>query len=117
VDLEVRYSVEFDAGHKAEARERCRRQHGHQWQVTVAVRSRTGDPEDVDTLRASVHQITAEWAERDLNEMIPNFSETTPERLAPWVMERLLVTHSQLTLVEVSDSVVTASIRREPPLR
>jgi 6-pyruvoyl-tetrahydropterin synthase len=117
LDIEVRYSVDFDAGHKAETRERCRRQHGHHWQITVAARSRKGEAEDADMLRESIHQIIAEWADRDLNEMIANFAETTPERLAPWVMERLMLGHPLLTLVEVSDGVITASVRREPPYR
>lgn len=110
----MRLTVGFDASHKVEGRERCRRQHGHHWTVTAATRSRQGDPEDIDLLIADVDAIIDEWRDRDLNEMIHNFSETTPENLAPWVMERLLVRHPGLSLVEVSDGTITAGVHREP---
>jgi 6-pyruvoyl-tetrahydropterin synthase len=117
VERNVRLTVGFDAGHKVEGRKRCQRQHGHHWTLTAETRSRRGDPDDIDTLITDVDAIVAEWRDRDLNEMIHNFNETTPENLAPWVMERLLANHYSLTLVEVSDGIVTASVHREPPLR
>ena len=114
---ELRASVGFDASHKAESRERCRRQHGHHWTVTAQTRSRKGDVDDIDSLISHLDEIVAEWRDRDLNEMLIAFAETTPENLVVWVMERLLSNHSQMTLVEVSDGVITAAVHREPPLR
>ena len=116
--MEVRVSLGFDAGHKVPgSRARCERQHGHHWTVSATTRSRDGDHEDGDHLFADLVPIVAEWRDRDLNEMITNFSETTPERLAPWIMERLLARQLMLTAVSVSDGIVEATVRREPPLR
>jgi len=117
VERVVRYTVGFDASHQVALRERCRRQHGHHWTVTAATRSRDGNPDDIGLLIEDLDAIIAEWRDRDLNEMIQNFAETTPENLAPWVMERLLANHFSLMLVEVSDGTVTAAVHREPPLR
>lgn len=111
----VLVSDSFDAGHQVETRERCRRRHGHHWTVTVTRMSgRVLDAFEADNLTLSLGILLDEWRDRDLNEMIHNFTETTPERLAPWIMERLLAVTQQLTSVEVTDGVVTAKVIREP---
>lgn len=111
----VQISGWFDAGHQTETRERCRRSHGHRWTVIVARRSgRALASEEADELVTGLNDLLAEWHDRNLNEMIPNFDEPTPERLAPWIMERLLGVTQQLTSVEVSDGIISAKVTREP---
>lgn len=111
----VRISDWFDASHQVAERERCSRQHGHRWTVTVTQAStRKLGPEEADALSAGLLSLLREWHDRDLNEMIPNFSEPTPERLAPWIMERLLAVSQLLASVEVSDGVISAKVMRDP---
>lgn len=105
----VRTSGWFDASHQVESRERCRRRHGHRWTVEVERYSgRDLKPEEVEELAAALRVLLNEWHDRDLNEMIHQFNETTPERLAPWIMERLLATTQMMTEVVVSDGIATA---------
>lgn len=117
MDIEVRVTGAFDASHQVEGRERCRRNHGHHWTVMIGHRSRDGDASKGEDLRLALARLLVEWDHRDLNEMIPEFAETTPERLAVWIMERLLSVDSMLTIVEVSDGEIIAAVHREPPLR
>lgn len=109
----VRVTGWFDASHQVEARDRCQRHHGHRWTVTVeGLSTRNMKPEEADELNKGLNSLLNEWHDRDLNEMIPGFDEPTPERLAPWIMERLLGVNGQLTEVSVSDGVITAVVER-----
>lgn len=113
MDHIVRVQGWFDASHQAETRQRCRRHHGHRWTVAVeALSTKKLDPDEADALGQGLTELLNEWHDRDLNEMIPNFAEPTPERLAPWIMERLLAVNPQMTEVSVSDGVVTAAAQR-----
>jgi hypothetical protein len=83
--------------------------------VTVDLSSsRDHKPEEADELVRSLRVLLDEWRDRDLDEMLHNFADTTPENLAPWIMERLLATSPRLASVEVSDGVISARVEREP---
>lgn len=115
MDHSVRVRASFDASHHVEHRVRCQRQHGHHWTIEAERASGRDLPSDeADDLAAQLELIVAEWRNRDLNEMIHNFNETTPERLAPWIMERLLATTQQLTMVSLTDGIITATVTRTP---
>jgi len=110
----VRVSGWFDASHQVPTRERCQRQHGHRWTVQVErLSGRDLDPTEVEELATALRVVLDEWHDRDLNEMIHEFNETTPERLAPWIMERLLGATQLVTEVEISDGIATARARRD----
>lgn len=109
-----RVRIEFDAGHQVASRERCKRSHGHRWSIEAERRSgRDLAPSEGDELAVALLDLVTEWESTLLNEMIPNFSETTPERLAPLVMERLVIRVPSLMRVSVSDGHVTGIIDRE----
>lgn len=113
MDRFVRVRASFDASHHAEGRKRCERNHGHHWDVEVTTITREGESEVADALADALETVLTEWRDRDLNEMIHNFNEITPERLAPWIMERLLTSNRGITDVTVSDGVIVGGVHRE----
>lgn len=95
---------EFEASHTVVGHSRCGWQHGHCWAVTITVGGGL-DPKNIlvvdhgDLWRA-LKRVVDEFADRDLNDMLPGVV-TTPEGLGLYVAERLTLEWRGLREVRV----------------
>jgi 6-pyruvoyltetrahydropterin/6-carboxytetrahydropterin synthase len=93
--VELRRKYRFSAAHhlpRAPEGHKCRRLHGHSYEVEVAVRG-TVDPEtgwllDYGAIDEQVGPIIAELDHTTLNE-VPGLENATSEILCAWLWERL----------------------------
>lgn len=116
--FEISRTFGFEAAHKlphAPAGHKCRRLHGHSYEVTVALEG----PLDGDTgwLR-DLGDITLAWAQlqdeldhRYLNE-VPGLENPTSEVLAEWIWQRLAPGLPELARVEVAETCTSRCIYR-----
>lgn len=104
MDYSVTYSAEFEAAHTIAGHPECARQHGHRYRVEVRSRLRyhaeRRQVTDSEMLRKAVADIAAELNLRSLNEMIPAIT-TTPDGIASWFMERLMLSFPLVTQVTI----------------
>jgi 6-pyruvoyltetrahydropterin/6-carboxytetrahydropterin synthase len=107
----MQYSVSitgsFDSGHVIPGHPECGRDHGHAYRVEVESQLRFEPVKrtvtDSSPLRGVVADICAELHGRSLNEMIPAVTPT-PDGIASWFMERLLLSFPRVTRVTVWES-------------
>jgi 6-pyruvoyl-tetrahydropterin synthase len=111
--------VTFEASHFVMDHSLCGRTHGHQWNVAVTVEGGL-DPRKIwvvehGELLSSLNRIVREFADRDLNDMLPGVV-TTPEGLALYVRERMTLEWPRIVRIEVEmgPSIVIAL---EPEIR
>jgi 6-pyruvoyl tetrahydropterin synthase/QueD family protein len=108
----------FSASHLIEQDPVCGREHGHYWSVAVTVegpiRIKTGSVTDVHDLRAALAAVVAELDHRDLTVMLPGVI-ATPEGVAVWVRERLLLAFPLIVTVTVGTEDYLATV--EWPIR
>lgn len=95
--------AEFDAAHAVEGHFGGGN-HGHAWEVSVTVEGGL-DPKTIqvvasDELRAALWVVIGELANRDLNDMLPGIV-TTPEGLALYIRERLILDWPRIVNVTV----------------
>ena len=102
MDYSVQIEDTFEAGHILEGTRDCARQHGHRYRVEVAADLRfepvRRQVTDIEPLRKALTDICAELDGRWLNDMIPGVLPT-PDGIAAWFMERLLLHFPRVTRV------------------
>jgi 6-pyruvoyl-tetrahydropterin synthase len=94
----------FEAAHRVEGHSRCGDTHGHQWIVSVAVEGGL-DPKKVYVVdhgswQEALAAVVNELHDRDLNDMLPGVV-TTPEGLALYIRERLILDWPRIVSVAV----------------
>ena len=106
----------FAASHTIPGHPVCGRDHGHTWEVSVTVEApvspKTGSVVDTASLSVALATVVAELGHRNLDVMLPGVV-STPEGLAMWVRERLLLAYPNITCVTVSNGDYTASVTWE----
>ncbi len=99
------YLPEAPEGHK------CRRLHGHSYQVEVAVRgtvdAKTGWLMDYGDIDRQVRPVVAELDHRTLND-IPGLENSTSEMLCGWLWERLQAALPGLHRISVAETCMAA---------
>ncbi len=104
MDYTVQIEDTFDAGHVLDSPPECARQHGHRYRVEVGMvlRFEASRRQVTDTvpLKSAIRDICAELDGRHLNDMIPGVVPT-PDGIAGWFMERLLLSFPRVTRVTV----------------
>jgi 6-pyruvoyl-tetrahydropterin synthase len=95
----------FQAEHLVTGHSRCGGwRHGHRWAITVTLGGGL-DPKNImvvdhGVFRAALDRIVDEFADRDLNDMLPAIV-TTPEGIGLYVIERLILDWPTLTGITV----------------
>ncbi len=114
----VTVSTSFPASHTVTGHSTCGRGDGHEWTVeaTTAVADATPTRMVVDhgEFHAALVAITGELTNRNLNDMLPGVV-CTPEGIAAYVHERLILNWPSTTLVSVSTGAYRAVL--EWPIR
>jgi 6-pyruvoyltetrahydropterin/6-carboxytetrahydropterin synthase len=112
VELSRKYS--FSAAHhlpRAPEGHKCRRLHGHSYEIEVAVRGEvdqeTGWLIDYGDIDARVKPVVAELDHRTLNE-VPGLENATSELLCGWLWERLRGDLSGLHRITVAETCAAA---------
>ncbi len=95
----------FDAAHEVPGHSRCGGNHGHAWTVEVTVEGGL-DPKKIHVvdhgeLAGDLFRVVEEFRDRDLNDMLPGVI-TTPEGLALYIRERLILEWPRIVEVVVS---------------
>lgn len=101
----------FEASHSVAGHSRCGWQHGHRWAISITVGGGL-DPKkilvvDHGNLEYALDRVVDEFADRDLNDMVPGVV-TTPEGLGLYILERLTLDFPtiQAVTVEMGERVV-----------
>lgn len=109
----------FEAGHQVDGHLICELRHGHRWQVWVTVAGGL-DPKKVQVvdhgeLLAALTAVVTEFANNDLNDMLPGVI-TTPEGIALYIRERLILDWPRIVtvVVQMGDNVI---VRVESEIR
>jgi 6-pyruvoyltetrahydropterin/6-carboxytetrahydropterin synthase len=107
MEYSVRIRGEFESGHIISGDPECGRIHGHRYSVEVEA-SLKFDPakrqtNDTAPLQHAVREICRELDRRSINEMIPGISPT-PDGIAAWFIERLILAFPRIRRVTVSES-------------
>lgn len=109
---------EFAASHSVRDHSTCWRGDGHTWLVEASVSGeispKTGMVVDHGEFADALRTICNELRHRDLNDMLPGVV-TTPEGIASYIRERLILTFPGVTRVSVSYETYSAVL--EWPLR
>jgi 6-pyruvoyl-tetrahydropterin synthase len=110
---------QFEAAHQVEGHTVCGRVHGHAWEIAVTVEGGL-DPKTISVvdhgiLALALYTIVDEFRDNDLNDMLPGIV-TTPEGLALYVRERLILQYPRIDSVEVRMGD-WSSVRVESPYR
>lgn len=94
----------FSASHIIDGHSACGRLHGHDWTVEATVSTEalppTGMVVDHAEFHAALMRVLVELEYRHLNDMLPGVPPT-PEGVAAYVHERLLLAYPNLTSVAV----------------
>lgn len=103
----------FAASHTVKDHPVCGRRHGHAWVVSVTAEApispKTGSVVDTAGLSTALAFLAVELGHRDIDDMLPGVV-STPEGIAVWVRERLLLAYPNITVVTVSNGDYTASV-------
>jgi 6-pyruvoyltetrahydropterin/6-carboxytetrahydropterin synthase len=113
----VLVSGHFDAGHVIAGHPECGRYHGHAYRIEVEAELRFDAVKrqvtDSFPLQKTVAELCQELHHRQINEMIPAVTPT-PDGIASWFMERLLLSFPRVTAVTVWERPQCAfTVRRE----
>jgi len=112
--VELSRKYDFSAAHylpRAPEGHKCRRLHGHSYEIEVAVRGEV-DPEtgwliDYGDIDARVKPVVAELDHRTLNE-VSGLENATSELLCGWLWERLRGDLSGLHRITVAETCAAA---------
>jgi 6-pyruvoyl-tetrahydropterin synthase len=112
-------SAVFDAPHRVPGHSICGENHAHRWTISVTTEGGL-DPRkilvvDHGEFQAALDAIAGELRNRDLTDMLPGVT-TTPEGLALYVQERLILNWPRLVEVAVAMGD-TVSVRVESKIR
>lgn len=103
----------FSASHVIEGHPVCGRVHGHAWVVSATVDGpvspKTGAVDGSSDLATGLAHVIVELDHKHLNDMLPGVVPT-PEGIAAWVHERLLLASPRLTSVTVDDGDYAATL-------
>ncbi len=117
---EIWVDATFDAAHflpHMPAGHKCRRPHGHSYQVRVWVQGRVGAEDagsregiviDFDVIKSELDRVVGKLDHHDLNTIVPN---PTAEILAGWILNQLPTEVNRIELREVAWAGVV--VRRE----
>lgn len=114
MEVELRRRYHFAAAHhlpKAPEGHKCRRLHGHSYEIEVAVRGEV-DPEtgwllDYGDIDKQLKPVLAELDHRTLND-IPGLENATSEILSRWLWERIRPRLPDLYRVAVAETCAAA---------
>ncbi|GMU46729.1 MAG: 6-carboxy-5,6,7,8-tetrahydropterin synthase [Porticoccaceae bacterium] len=116
--MEIHRSFTFEAAHllpNVPPDHKCRRLHGHSFQVTVRVTGPVGEVSgwvmDFAELKAACSPIHEALDHRYLND-IPGLENPTSENIARWIWARLNGDLAGLTTVEVRETCSSGCIYR-----
>jgi 6-pyruvoyltetrahydropterin/6-carboxytetrahydropterin synthase len=121
MEYSVQVRGEFESGHIISGDAECGRLHGHRYSVEVEapLKFDAAKRQTTDTapLRHAVREMCRELDHRSINEMIPGVSPT-PDGIAAWFLERLMLAFPRVRRVTVSESpqcafTVTREVNRD----
>lgn len=117
---EINRTFRFEAAHRlphAPEGHKCRRLHGHSFEVEVSVSGQLSEPEgwvcDFADLKRAWAPLHEQLDHRYLNE-IPGLDNPTSELLALWIWTRLKPALPGLTAVRVAETCSVSCIYRGP---
>ena len=123
MSFEISRKFRFEAAHRlphAPEGHKCRRLHGHSFEVTVTVvgplREAEGWVCDFADLATAWGPLYEELDHTYLNE-IPGLENPTSELLAGWIWERLATALPSLASVEVAETCTTRCVYRGGSVR
>lgn len=106
----ITVKTSFFAGHTLAGHSRCARAHGHDWTVSATVQGgldpKTSLVVDHGEFLAAVVRFTSQFADRNLDELLP--WNATPEALATYIHEGLVMEYPNLVAVEVDNGLAVA---------
>ena len=114
--LTVTATARFSASHMVPGDAWCGRPHGHSWVVAVTceggLNPKTGSVVDHADLLGAISALAHEVDREDLNAMAPSIV-TTPEGVALYLREQLILHFPGLTTVRVDMDDLSASVEIE----
>jgi 6-pyruvoyl-tetrahydropterin synthase len=112
VKFQVSVATTFEGGHVLDGHSLCGKgPHGHSWTVTATVEgttARSGLVVDPADFRAALAAVTDELDGREIVDMAPGIVPS-PEGVAAYVAERLLLAYPRLASVSVAIPGLTAT--------
>lgn len=109
----ISVSISFSASHTVSGHSTCGRGDGHDWvveaSVTGEVSPKTGMVVDHGELENALKVVCSEIDHKNLNDMLPGVV-ATPEGLAAYIHERLIMSFPAVTSVTVKAGSYVASI-------
>jgi 6-pyruvoyltetrahydropterin/6-carboxytetrahydropterin synthase len=115
---EIARSFRFEAAHRlphAPEGHKCRRLHGHSFEVTATVSGRLSEPEgwvcDFGDLTRAWEPVSEKLDHRYLND-IAGLENPTSELLAAWIWEKLIVQLPGLSAIEIAETCTSRCLYR-----